>query len=104
MFAKIVHKRPTRSKFFFFGLTSRIRTDFRFVRKSSSRIGKAGVMNIVCIKRSVRVRGNLLCLGGIKLQSQDKHGYVNPVTCHSVTCGGQPLIYLFQGKMVCNTM
>ena len=40
MFAKIVHKRPTRSKKnFFFGLTSRIRADFRFVCKSSSRMG-----------------------------------------------------------------
>lgn len=31
-------------------------------------------MSIVRIKISVRVRGNLLCLGGIKLQSQDRHG------------------------------
>lgn len=31
-------------------------------------------MSIVYIKISVRVRGNMLCLGGIKLQSQDKHG------------------------------
>ena len=31
-------------------------------------------MSIVYIKISVRVRGNMLCLGGIKLQSPDKHG------------------------------
>lgn len=58
-------------------------------------------MSIVYIKISVRVRGNMPCLGGIKLQSQDKHGLRQSGNLWGPAAN---LLYLFEGKMVCNTV